>query len=145
MRVRDAMSHDIEYVSPTMSLAAAAQKMIELDTGFLPVGDTAENRLQGVITDRDIVVRAVADGKDPKQTAVKEAQSQNVLYCFEDDSVEDAAESMRRQQVYRLIVLDSRESKRLKGVVSLGDLVRHDREHLGGEAARDISAGHVTH
>lgn len=141
MQVQDVMTRNVEYIPSDTTLAQAAIKMRDIDAGFLPIGDSDQDKLQGVITDRDIVVRAIADGRDPEQTAVKDAKSDKVLYCYQDDSVEDAARSMREQQVYRLVVLDSRDSKRLCGVVSLGDVLRHDREDLAGDAAKGIADG----
>jgi CBS domain-containing protein len=141
MQVQQVMSTNVHYVPSTATLAEAATMMREIDTGFLPIGDSDKDKLQGVITDRDIVVRAIALGKDPQQVTVTEAKTDKVLYCYQGDSVEEAAENMRNQQVYRLIVLNDEDNKRLCGVISLGDIVRHDREKLGGEAARDITEG----
>jgi|SRR5690606_3028890 len=142
MKVQDVMSRSIEYISSHATLADAAVRMRDSDTGFLPIGDSDKDKLQGVITDRDIVVRAIAQGMDPNTTPVKDFKTDKVLYCYQDDSLEAAADSMREQQVYRLVVLDDRDSKRMCGVVSLGDVVRHDHEHLGGETARGITQGH---
>jgi CBS domain-containing protein len=83
----------------------AARKTRDLDCGFLPVADPREEKLSGVITDRDITLRAVADGRDPAKTTVGDIQSDRVLYCFRNDDVTDAARSMQKQQVYRLVVL----------------------------------------
>lgn len=141
MQVQHIMSSNVHYIPSSTTLAEAATMMREIDTGFLPIGDPDKDKLQGVITDRDIVVRAIAVGKDPRQTTVSEVKTDKVLYCYQKDSVEKAAEHMRNQQVYRLIVLDGADSKRLCGVISLGDIVRHDGEELGGETARDITEG----
>ena len=139
MKVQDVMSRSIEYVPSSTTLAEAAIRMRESDTGFLPIGDSDHDKLQGVITDRDIVVRAIAEGRDPNSATVKEFKTNKVLYCYQNDSIESAADNMREQQVYRLVVLDDQSSKRMCGVVSLGDVVRHDHEHLGGETARGIT------
>jgi predicted transcriptional regulator len=80
----------------------------------------------------------VADGRDPAKTTVEEIKSDNVLYCFKDDDVQQAAERMRQKQVYRLVVLDSRENKKLCGVISLGDIMRHDQPELAARTARGI-------
>ncbi len=140
MQVQQVMTRNVEYIPSDTSLANAAMKMRDADIGFLPIGNSDEDKLQGVITDRDIVVRAIATGQDPQQTTVSEAKTDKVLYCFEEDSVEEAADSMRKQQVYRLIVLNNRDEKRLAGIVSLGDVVRHDKEELAGETARGITS-----
>lgn len=126
MQVQHIMSSNVHYIPSSTTLSEAATMMLEIDTGFLPIGDPDKDKLQGVITDRDIVVRAIAVGKDPRQTTVSEVKTDKVLYCYQEDSVEKAAEHMRNQQVYRLIVLDGADSKRLCGVISLGDIVRHD-------------------
>ncbi|MDO9521486.1 MAG: CBS domain-containing protein [Pseudohongiella sp.] len=141
MNVQDVMTRDVEYIPSDTTLAEAASKMRDSDTGFLPIGDSDQSKLQGVITDRDIVVRAIAAGKDPNKATVKEFKTDKVLYCYQSDSVESAAENMREQQVYRLVVLDNKDDKRLCGIVSLGDVVRHDNENLGGKTARGISEG----
>src|SRR5690606_22928078 len=132
MQVHEVMSSNVRYVPSNTTLAEAAARMHEIDTGFLPIGDSDNDKLQGVVTDRDIVVRAIAVGKDPQKATVSDAKTDKVLYCFQGDSVESAARSMREQQVYRLVVLNNKEEKRLCGVVSLGDIVRNDKERLGG-------------
>lgn len=140
MQVKEAMTRYAEYIPVGSTLKEAAEKMRRLDCGFLPIGDPTEDRLQGVITDRDIVIRAVADGKDPGLTTVEQCKSDKVLYCFEGDDVEEAAQSMRDQHVYRLIVLDNPQDKRLCGVVSLGDLMRHNQEQIATQAAKSITS-----
>jgi CBS domain-containing protein len=138
MQVHELMSSKPQYVPGSTTLAEAARKMRDLDCGFLPVADSKEEKLSGVVTDRDIAVRAVADGRDPSKTTVEEIKSDSVLYCFKDDDVQQAAERMRQKQVYRLVVLDSRESKKLCGVISLGDIMRHDQPELAAKTARGI-------
>jgi CBS domain-containing protein len=107
-----------------------------LDVGALPVCD--HDRLAGMITDRDIVLRALAEGRDPKTTRVREAMTEGVTYCFEDDDVAEAARLMREKQIRRLIVLN--RDKRLAGIVSLGDLAveTHD-SHLAGHTLEEVS------
>lgn len=124
MQVRDIMSHDATYIVGDTPLVEAARKMEELDCGFLPIADTAEAKLRGVVTDRDIVTRGIANALDIDTTPVSEISSPEVLYCYESDSVEDAAASMRDQRVYRLVVLDGVNSKRLSGIVTLADITR---------------------
>ena len=139
MQVQQIMSTSVEYVPTDTTLAQAAKYMRDLDTGFLPIGDSPQGRLQGVITDRDITVRGVAAGKNPENTTVDQMKTDKILYCFQDEHVNDVANNMQDQKVYRLIVLNNRDEKRLCGVVSLGDIVRHDSAKLGGETAREIS------
>lgn len=128
MNISQVMTRNVEFVPPSASVDEAAAKMRELDCGFLPIARSNNDRIEGVITDRDIVVRAIAEGMDPRNTPVEQIKSDGVLYCFEDDSLEDAAQSMHDQQVYRLIVLNNPEEKRLAGVVSLGDITRGDHD-----------------
>ena len=136
MRVSEVMTRGAECVSPEATLQEAARKMRDLDVGPLPVCDN--DRLAGMLTDRDITVRAVADGRDPKTTRVREAMSPGITYCFEDDDVKEAARLMREKQVRRLVVLN--RDKRLAGIVSLGDLaVETCDEHLTGKTLEEVS------
>lgn len=140
MKIRDVMTRNAEYVHSDMSLKQAAETMERLDTGFLPIGDSPQEKLLGVVTDRDITVRGVAKGLDPDSTPVKRVKTDRVLYCYEDDSADDAARNMGEQEVYRLVVLNNSEDKRLTGVVSLADIGRRGKEQLAGEVARDVTS-----
>lgn len=140
MQIQQVMNTDVQFVPANTTLAQAATKMKEVDVGFLPIADSSNDSLQGVITDRDIVIRAIAEGKDPKSTTVAQAKTDRTLYCFETDDVDDAVASMKQQQVYRLLVLNNQQEKRLCGIVSLGDIARQNEETLGGEAVRDITS-----
>ena len=140
MLVREAMTGHAEYIPSTMTLKMAALKMRELDCGFLPLGDAPEGKLMGVITDRDIVIRGIAEGFDPAVTKVDSIKSDKVLYCFQDDKLADAAKSMHDMQVYRLVVLDNKQDKKLRGVISLGDITRHHEVALAAEAVEGIVA-----
>ena len=133
MKVRDVMSTDVRIANPDQTIQQAAQMMAEIDAGALPVGEN--DRLIGMITDRDIAIRAVARGRGP-DTPVREAMTPEVEYCFEDDDIEDVAEKMSALQVRRLPVLN--REKRLVGIVSLGDIARHE-EDTAGEAINEIS------
>jgi len=121
VQVKDIMTRNVEVVHPEGTLWEAAQKMAALDVGMLPVcnGD----QLVGMLTDRDITVRATAEGRDPKMTKVHEVMTPEVVYVFEDDDVSEAARIMMEQQIRRLVVLN--RSKQLAGVISLGDLAVH--------------------
>jgi CBS domain-containing protein len=134
MQVRQAMSTDVKIAGPNQSIQAAAAIMAEIDAGVLPVGEN--DRLVGVITDRDIAVRAVAAGKDP-DTPVREVMSKEVLYCFDQDEIEDVAQNMAENKLRRLPVLDA--NKRLVGIVSLGDIALADGPSEAGEALIGIS------
>lgn len=118
MQIRDVMSNKVELIDPTTTIHDAARMMRDDDIGILPIAEN--DKLVGVVTDRDIVVRTLAEGKDPTTTTVREAMSRRVLYCFDDQSVDEVADNMGEKQVRRLPVLN--RNKRLVGIVSLGDL-----------------------
>jgi CBS domain-containing protein len=118
MQVQDIMTPNVEVISPTATLREAAEKMSRLDIGPLPVCDG--DRLVGMLTDRDITVRATAQGRDPNTTPVREVMTPEVVYCFTDQEVEIAAQMMERRQIRRVPVLD--RDKRLVGIVALGDI-----------------------
>jgi len=137
MKVQEVMTRGVECIGPDTKMDEAARRMRDLDVGSLPVcGD--QDKLVGIVTDRDIVVRGIAHGKDPKTTAVRDAMTPNIHYCFADQDVEEAARLMKDKQIRRLAVLD--RDKRLVGIVSLGDLaVDTGDELLAGEALEAIS------
>jgi CBS domain-containing protein len=139
MKVRERMSRDLRVASPASSIRDAARTMKEIDAGFLPVGE--RGRLVGMITDRDIAVRAVAEGKGP-ETEVRDVMSGEVIYCFDDEDLESVAMRVLNGRIRRLPVI-SRE-KKLIGIVSLGEFARNreDREDDGFDAAAlgDVSA-----
>lgn len=122
MKISDCMTRDVRVVNPKQTLQEAARLMADLDAGVLPVGE--DDRLVGVITDRDIAVRAICAGKGPG-TPVAEAMSPEVMYCFEDEDVEHVVRNMGALQVRRLPVMN--RDKRLVGIVTLGDIATHRR------------------
>ena len=134
VRVADIMTADVLLLGPGDSIQHAASRMRDENIGSLPVA--SGDRLVGYVTDRDIVVRALAEGRD-LTTPVHEVMSERILYCFEDDLLEDVAENMARNQVRRLPVL-TRE-KRLCGIVSLGDLAVSGDDGAAEEALTEIS------
>ncbi len=137
MLVTNVMTRGAECVRPTDSLHEAAQKMKNLDVGPLPVCDD-NDRLVGMITDRDITVRAVAEACDPGKTVVKDVMTPEVVYCYDDQEVQEAARLMKEHQIRRLVVLD--RDKRLVGIVSLGDLaVETGDEKLAGKTLEEVS------
>jgi CBS domain-containing protein len=136
MLLRDVMTRHIEEVPPEATLQDAAQKMKALDVGALPV--CKNDKLIGMLTDRDIAIRAIADGKDPLQCSVGDVMTGDVIYCFDDEDVEQAAKLMEERQIRRLVVMD--HDKHAVGIVSLGDLATRQRdERLSGEALERIS------
>lgn len=134
MKVNEAMSRDVQVASPDQTIQAAAQLMADIDAGVLPVGEN--DQLVGMLTDRDIAVRAVARGRDP-QTPVREVMTPEVKYCFEDDDVDEICGNMAEQQLRRLPVVD--RDKRLIGILSLGDLATTDGGTGSGHALSGIS------
>jgi CBS domain-containing protein len=136
MKLQDIMTRDVEVLDPNGMLDQAARRMKDLDVGTMPVCDG--ERLIGMLTDRDIVVRAVAAGADPRRTPVRDAMTPNLRYCFDDQEVEEAAQLMRDEQIRRLPIVN--RDKRLTGIVSLGDLaVRTGDEHLAGHVLERVS------
>jgi len=122
MRVSEAMTREVRVASPTQTIREVAKIMDEIDAGSMPVGDN--DRLVGMITDRDIAIRAVALGKGP-DTPVREVMSDSkVLYCYEDEELAHVAKNMGEEQVRRLPVVN--RDKRLVGIVSLGDLAQNE-------------------
>jgi len=136
MRVYEVMTKGAECIRPEASLREAAGRMKDLDVGSLPVCDN--DRLVGVLTDRDIAVRSVAAGHDPKAHRVQGTMTPDLVYCFEDEDTADAAKRMEEKQIRRLPVLN--RDKRLVGIVSLGDLAveTHD-EKLAGRTLESVS------
>jgi len=135
-RVCDVMSTDVKVTTPDDSVQQAARLMGEADTGALPVREG--DRLVGMITDRDVAIRLVAEGKDPARTKVREVMSPEVRYVFEDEGLEHIAENMAEQQVRRLPVVN--REKRLVGILSLGDIARQDRgQELAGRALGGVA------
>jgi len=134
MEVSRAMSSQVRIASADQSIGDAAHTMAQIDAGVLPVDDAG--RLAGMITDRDIAVRAVAAGKGP-DTAVREVMSTEVKYCFEDDDLDEVAQEMAELKVRRMPVLDRRE--RLVGILSLGDIALADATESAGNALCGIS------
>lgn len=139
MEVNLCASHNPELISPETSIGEAAGRMSECDIGALFIRN--DDKLVGVVTDRDIITRGLAKGVSP-QTPVKDIMTQKVLYCFSDDSVEAVAENFAQNKVRRLPVLD--RNKRLVGIVSLGDLSRKGQTDALVKAYAGISQPNKT-
>ena len=122
MKVSECMTSNVETVTPEQPIREAAQFMLRADAGSMPVGDG--DRLVGMLTDRDIAVRGVAEGLGP-DTPVRDVMTSDLVYCYDDDDVENAAIKMSDAQVRRLPVL-SRDGQKLVGILSLGDISRSD-------------------
>lgn len=134
MQVREIMSRDVKVARPTDTIQSAAKCMNEIDAGSLPVCDG--QTLQGMLTDRDIALRAVGEGRS-FETPVAELMTGDVEYCFEDDDVRAAADQMAELQVRRLPVVD--RDKRLVGILSLGDIALNAKDKTTGQTLEEIS------
>lgn len=135
MRVSEAMTHEVAVVRPDQTIQDAAAMMLAIDAGLLPVG--ADDQLVGMISDRDIAVRAVALGKDSR-TPVSNVMTQDVKYCFEDEDTAHVAKNMADQQIRRLPVVNRR--KRLVGILSLADIAQQEADvRKAGSALRGIA------
>ena len=134
MRVSEAMTREVRIANPGQTIRDVAKMMADLDAGAMPVGEN--DRLVGMITDRDITIRAVALGKGP-ETPVREVMSSDVKYVFDDEDLEDVAQNMADIQMRRLPVVN--REKRLVGIVSLGDIAQKEDTHTSGEAIAGVS------
>ena len=136
MRISEVMTRGVQVGAPDMSIRDAARIMAEIDAGSLPIGEN--DRLVGMLTDRDIALRAVGEGKGP-DCPVRDVMSAEVLYCFEDQPVDEVARNMSDCKVRRLPVLN--RDKRLVGIVSLGDLARCEETAAGHTMAQVAQPG----
>lgn len=134
MQVSEAMTRDVQIANPDQSIIEAAKMMADCDCGVLPVGEN--DRLVGMITDRDIVIRALAQGKTDT-AMVRDVMSQDVKYCYEEDDIEEVTRNMGDLQIRRLPVLN--QDKRLVGIVSLGDVSGASEPDSAAEALSSIS------
>ena len=140
MKVRDVMQKGVDPIAPEAAVAEAALRMAELDRGAVFVG-TAD-ALDGVLTDRDIILRVVATGRNPAEVAVGDVMSSTLFSCRDDDTLEHAFREMRERQVRRLPVLDT--AGRPVGVVTLRELARVGRDpELVERALRDLAEPHA--
>jgi CBS domain-containing protein len=135
MKIRNVMTPDVELTNPMETIEQAAKRMAEIDAGSLPVGE--DDRMVGMLTDRDIVVRCLARGGDPKSATVGEIMSDDIKYCFDDEEIDHVTQNMGGLQIRRLPVVN--RDKRLVGIVSLGDIARTHKPAKTGKALGDIS------
>jgi CBS domain-containing protein len=135
MQLNRIMTEYVEVIAPERSIQEAAEQMRSLDVGVLPVCN--RDRLVGILTDRDLAVRAVADGRDPKNTTVEEIMTRQIAYCFEDQDVEEAERVMEKNQIRRLPVLD--HDNHIVGIVSLGDFAIKDDANRAGVTLERVS------
>lgn len=138
MKIRDIMTRQVELVAPDSPLKDAARLMRDAGIGFLPVGEN--DRLVGTLTDRDITIRCVAEGKDTASARVRDAMTESLSYVFEDQDSSEAAQIMSDRRIRRLPVLD--RDKRLVGIVAMGDLAtRTGDQDIVGSTIEDVSRG----
>jgi CBS domain-containing protein len=137
VNVNEVMTYGVYTTNPDETVQVAAQTMADLDTGVLPIGEN--DRLIGMLTDRDLSTRVVAEARDPTTTLIRDVMSPDVHYCFEHDSVEQVAAKMSQWQVRRLPVLS--RDQRVVGIVSIGDLARQARPEIAGGALGKIAEG----
>lgn len=136
MKLSEIMTHNVEIVHPNDTLQTAARKMRDRNIGFLPVYDAGE--LVGVLTDRDIIVRALTKGVDPKSKLTRDLITSPAIFCFEDQSIDDATDLMHDNQVRRIVIL-KRGNRELAGVISLGDLAVNVDDKISGDVLQSIS------
>jgi CBS domain-containing protein len=130
------MTQNAQCLDPESSLRAVAAKMKEIDCGAVPI--CHNDRLVGMVTDRDMVTKALAEGRDPNSTRARDVMTSPIVYCFEDQDIGEAARVMEVRQIRRLVVLN--KDKRLVGIVSLGDLsLRGGSEELPSEVLEKVS------
>ncbi|ATB29824.1 CBS domain-containing protein [Melittangium boletus] len=134
-KISEVMTRDVETLRPTDTVRDASESMRSLNVGVLPVCEG--ERVVGVLTDRDLIVRAIALGMEPSITQVSDVMTSNVQVCFEDDDVGSVLERMKKQQLRRFVVVDRDEA--LVGIVSIGDLSQDFDEERVGEALEGIS------
>jgi predicted transcriptional regulator len=137
MLIKEVMSRNPEYASPSNTLQEVADRMRDLDVGMIPVGDGI--KLKGTITDRDIVIRSTAEGQDPTQVRVSDIMTAEVLYAFEDQELDEAVKMMKTQQVRRLIILN--RDKDMTGILAIGDIANrtHEEDEMA-EALEGVSS-----
>ena len=141
MKISEILTPTPQCITPESTVTMAAERMKLLNVGMLPICD--RDRLVGSITDRDITIRSTSQGANPNTTLVGDVMTKDIVYCFEDEDIEKAAEQMEERQIRRLPVLN--RDKRLVGILSLGDLaVRTHREKLAGEVLERVSEPAMT-
>lgn len=136
MKLHEVMTKDVEIIHPEDTLQTAANKMRDRNVGFLPVCDG--DRLIGVLSDRDLIVRALADGVNSNTIVGRDLITSPAIYCFDDQSLEEAAKLMHDNQIRRLVILN-RDNKRMVGVISLGDLAINVDDKTSGDVLQSIS------
>ena len=138
MKVKDAMHQGAKWVAPATPVQELARMMKEHDIGALPVGEN--DKLIGMVTDRDIVLRGLANGKDASKLTAREVMTPTIVWCRDDEDLDDATRIMESKQIRRLPVID--KNKRMVGMLSLGDICHAGKSKLSGEVLQAVSAHH---
>lgn len=138
MKVSQAMHQGVEWVSPDTTLTELARLMKKHDIGCIPIGEN--DRLVGMVTDRDIVCRGLANGKDPAGCTARDVMTRGIAYCGEEQELSDAIRVMEEKRIRRLPVLD--KQKRMVGILSLGDVSGSGDNRMAGEVLSAVSAHH---
>jgi len=138
MKVKQAMHKGVWWVDPATSVETLARLMRGHDIGAIPIGEN--DRLIGMVTDRDIVCRCIAAGLDPNTATARDVMSEGIVFCLEKQELDDAARLMEMKQVRRLPVINGK--KRMTGMLSLGDVYNAGPPHLSGEVMQSVSAHH---
>jgi CBS domain-containing protein len=136
VKLKVIMTKDVQVIHPDETLQMAAQKMRDHDIGFLPVCEG--DRLVGVVTDRDLALRGIAAGVNSMAKLGRDLMTSPIIYCFDDQDVDEAAKLMEEHQIRRVAVL-SRDDKRLVGVVSLGDIAQNGTKEMSAEVLQSVS------
>ena len=139
MKVKDVMHRGVAWVEPNTSIRDVAKMMRDNDIGSVPVGEN--DRLVGIVTDRDIICRGIADGADLSALCARDVMSKPIIYCRADDELEQALRIMEKNKIRRRPVID--KNKRLAGMLALGDISQIGGEDMAGEVMRSVSAHHA--
>lgn len=139
MKVKDVMHSGVTWVSPKTPIGELAKMMRDRDIGAIPIGEN--DRLVGMVTDRDITCRGLADGEDVTRLTAADVMSKPIFYCRADDNVEDAVRTMEKNQIRRLPVIN--DKKRMVGMLALGDISHKVGHALSGEVIEAVSAHHA--
>jgi CBS domain-containing protein len=138
MKVKQAMHSGVDWCAPETRLSDIARIMRDADVGAVPIGEN--DRLIGMVTDRDIVCRGLADSRDPSKLTARDVMTKGIVYCTENQSIEDAIHMMEEKKIRRMPVIN--DKKRMTGMLSLGDLSHSAGHELSGELAEAVSAHH---
>lgn len=135
MKVSDIMTYDVDYALPTDSVKSVSERMRDENIGVVPVFDNGKP--VGLLTDRDIAIRAVAEGKDPVQTKVSDIMTHEIIFCMENMDVEEAARIMEYKKIRRLLVKN--ENDEFIGILSIGDVAMSMTKELTGEVLQEVT------